>query len=176
MSTSLKPGVTYSDNIQGDANAMITLVEYGDYQCPHCGHAYPIIKQLQQTFGSELKIVFRNFPLKNLHPLAVDAAIASEAAGRQNRFWEMHDLIFENQRNLDETSFLLFAQQLGLDLEQFNVGTVAADVIQKVDDDFESGIMSGVNGTPTFFINGFRYDGSWDLADLTEVISGVINK
>lgn len=175
MSTSLKPKVNDIDNIQGNPDAVITLVEYGDYQCPHCGHAYPIVKQLQKEFGDKLKLVFRNFPLRKIHPLANAAAIATEAAAKQSKFWEMHDAIFENQEYLDANSFIFFADQLGLDMDQFNNDTAEANIIQKVDDDFESGIISGVNGTPTFFINGIRYNGSWELPDLSAELTSLLN-
>lgn len=175
MSTNLKPQVTPRDNIQGSPEAVITLVEYGDYQCPHCGHAYPIVKELQEAFKDQLKLVFRNFPLRNIHPLAESAAIAAEAAGRQDRYWEMHDLIFERQRDMHGNSFREFAQELGLDLEQFEKDSNDKEIIEKVESDFESGILSGVNGTPTFFINGTRYNGSWEFEDLAIVLKEMIS-
>jgi protein-disulfide isomerase len=175
MSTNLKPQVTPRDNIQGNPQAVITLVEYGDYQCPHCGHAYPIIKQLQEAFKDQLKLVFRNFPLRNIHPLAESAAIAAEAAGRQDRYWEMHDVIFERQRDMHGNSFREFAQELGLNVEQFEKDSKDEDILEKVEGDFESGIMSGVNGTPTFFINGKRYNGSWEFEDMAIVLKEMIS-
>lgn len=176
MSTVLKPIVGLTDNIQGNPAAAITLVEYGDYQCPHCGHAYPIVKQIQENFGEELKFVFRNFPLKNIHPMAVPAAIASEAAGKQDKFWEMHDVIFENQDNLHGNSFRHFAQDLGLDMDRFERDSKDAGIFEKVDSDFESGILSGVNGTPTFFINGIRHNGPYETEDLLTAINGVMQR
>lgn len=175
MTTKLKPEVTDSDNVQGNSNAVITLVEYGDYQCPHCGRAYPVVKRIQEFFGDKLKFVFRNFPLQNIHQLAVPAAMASEATGRQGKFWEMHDTLFENQRWLTENSFEPFADQLGVDIEQFNKDRREEDILAKVEGDFESGVLSGVNGTPTFFINGTRYDGSWEFFDLAAAINEIIN-
>jgi len=176
MTTKLKPEVTQNDNIQGNSNAVITLVEYGDYQCPHCGHAYPIVKQIQEQFGDKLKFVFRNFPLQNIHELAVPAAVASEAIGKQNKFWEMHDAIFENQRELNDNSFTKFADQLGADVKQFNEDRNDKIILDKVEGDFESGIVSGVNGTPTFFINGIRYNGSWEFSELAATINEIINE
>lgn len=176
MTTILKPEVTESDNIQGDSNAVITLVEYGDYQCPHCGLAYPIIKQIQDFFGDKLKFVFRNFPLQNIHELAVPAAIASEAIGKQNKFWEMHDAIFENQNALNGNSFNLFAEQLGADIAKFDEDRKQSSTLDKVEGDFESGIMSGVNGTPTFFINGVRHNASWEFSELVSAINKIINE
>ncbi|MDB5258590.1 MAG: DsbA family protein [Chitinophagaceae bacterium] len=154
--------VTAKDHIQGNSSAAIELVEYGDYQCPHCGRAYPIIKKLQHALGNKLKFVFRNFPLTNIHPDAMNAAVASEAAGKQGKFWEMHDMIFEHQDQLSESYLFSYAQELGLNVEQFQNDMVSEAVISKVEDDFESGMRSGVNGTPSFFINGEKYSNNWD--------------
>lgn len=170
----LKPIVGRADNSQGNSAAIVTLVEYGDYQCPHCGHAYPIVKQIQEIFGDKLQFIFRNFPLRTIHPLAVPAAIASEAAARQGKFWEMHDTIFENQQQLHGNSFRLFAEELGMDQTRFEEDSNAMGIIEKVDNDFEGGIRSGVNGTPTFFINGVRHNGNYEIADLTAAIEAVM--
>jgi protein-disulfide isomerase len=158
----LRIAVNSNDHIQGKPTAPIELVEYGDYQCPHCGHAYPIIKNIQLKMGSELKFVYRNFPLAEIHPDAVNAALASEAAGLQNKFWEMHDHLFEHQNRLNESSLIKYAEQLDLDIEQFNIDRRSEALIQKVETDFESGVRSGVNGTPSFFINGEKYNGDWE--------------
>jgi|SRR6218665_384418 len=170
---SLKPLVNAMDHIQGNADAMIELVEYGDYQCPHCGHAYPIIKDIQEKLGDKLKLVFRNFPLQEIHPSALDAAIASEAAALQNKFWEMHDIIFENQRNLTARNLLGMAKTIGLDPAKFSADIHSADLKEKVLTDFESGIRSGVNGTPTFYINGSKYAGSWEEGVLLEKLTAL---
>jgi protein-disulfide isomerase len=162
MSQKLRPPVSDKDHIQGPAGAPIELVEYGDYQCPHCGRAYPIIKRIQQELGESLKFTFRNFPLSEAHPQAFEAAVAAEAAGKQNAYWEMHDLIFENQQLLSELPFVSFAQQLKLDTAQFKQDLADEALSAKVEADFDSGIRSGVNGTPSFFINGLRYDDSWE--------------
>ena len=154
--------VTAKDQVQGNANATIELVEYGDYQCPHCGRAYPIVKALQQAMGDKLKFVFRNFPLTNIHPDAMNAAVAAEAAGQQGKFWEMHDMIFEHQNRLLENDLYAYAQALGLNVEQFQNDMLSEAVLSKVEDDFESGMRSGVNGTPSFFVNGEKYSNSWD--------------
>ena len=159
---SLKPPVSEKDHLQGDKNAAIELVEYGDYQCPHCGRAYPIIKEIQKKLGSKLKFVFRNFPLAEAHPNATNAAIASEAAAEQGKFWEMHDSLFEHQNSLRDSSLLKYAGQIGLDITKFEKDFDRQDIQDKVADDFESGVRSGVNGTPTFFINGKKYNDSWD--------------
>jgi len=163
MST-LRPAVSSKDNIQGSAGAPIELVEYGDYQCPHCGRAYPILKNIQAKLDDQLKFVFRNFPLSKIHPNATHAAIATEAAARQHKFWEMHDYIFEHQNRLDDGSLVRFATLLRLDAAQFAIDFEKQELAQKVEDDFESGVRSGVNGTPSFFINGQKYDGDWNEA------------
>src|SRR5438105_3794491 len=115
----LKPPVNNKDHMQGKDSAALVLVEYGDYQCPHCGHAYPIIKNLQEKLANDLKFIFRNFPLTESHPDAFNAAVAAEAAGLQNKFWEMHDMIFENQQALDFESLSLYAENIGLDPDRF---------------------------------------------------------
>ncbi len=164
----LKPAVDKNDHVQGNKNAAVELVEFGDYQCPHCGAAYPVIKEIQETFGDQIKFVFRNFPLSEIHPTARAAAIAAEAAALQNKFWEMHDAIFENQSRLSRNFLLKLAENLNLDIEQFNNDIALDSVNEKVENDFESGIRSGVNGTPTFFVNGNRFDGG--ALDLLEML------
>jgi protein-disulfide isomerase len=158
----LKLPVSSKDHIQGNADAPIELVEYGDYECPHCGHAYPIIKSIQEKLGSKLKFIFRNFPLAESHPHAVNAAVASEAAALQNKFWQMHDHLFQHQTRLDDSSLIRYAEQLHLNVEQFETDFEKPELMQKVDADFETGVRSGVNGTPSFFINGEKYNDSWE--------------
>jgi protein-disulfide isomerase len=162
----LRPEVTSNDHIQGNANASVELVEYGDYQCPHCGRAYPIIKKIQKKMGDNLKFVFRNFPLSEVHPYAKMLAIAAEAAGAQGKFWEMHDIIFENQNNLNHIDLLEYAESLGLDVEQFEKDCNSRTYSDRVEEDFESGLRSGVNGTPGFFVNGEKYNGIWEDKEL----------
>ena len=158
---SLKPPVSNKDNIYGSDDAVIELVEYGDYQCPYCGQAYPIVKTIQERFGGDLKFVFRNFPLSKIHPQAKMAAVAAEAAGKQGKFWEMHDIIFENQTRLHLSALIEYAKLIGLDVEQFKNDLADDTLAEKVESDFESGMRSGVNATPTFFINGEKYTGNW---------------
>ncbi|HKO81482.1 MAG TPA: DsbA family protein [Chitinophagaceae bacterium] len=157
----LTPPVNSNDHIFGGPGALIELVEYGDYECPYCGRAYPIVKDIQQQLGNDIKFVFRDFPLSNIHPHAFSAALATEAAGLQGKFWEMHDIIFENQKTLDTENIFGFAGQLGLDIEHFKNDIQQKSLIDKVEKDFESGIRSGVNRTPTFFINGEKFIGEW---------------
>jgi protein-disulfide isomerase len=162
--------VTDSDHIQGDDNAPVTLLEYGDYECPFCGQAYYILKKLQQDMGTKFRLVFRNFPLTQIHPHALLAAYAAEAAALQGKFWEMHDMLFENQDSLEEHDIVSYAYALELDVDRF-IDDVGSDQVEKkVHDDFWSGVHSGVNGTPTFFINGERHDGSYSYAELRNAI------
>lgn len=165
MSTQLKTAVTNQDHIQGSNNAPIELVEYGDYQCSYCGEAYAVIKAVQQTLENDLKFVFRNFPLSEVHPDAENAAMAAEAAALQNKFWEMHDILYENQQQLDEGHLISFTKKIGLDVNQFKSDMQKSIVSDKIENDFESGVRSGVNGTPSFFVNGKKYDGNWQDED-----------
>jgi protein-disulfide isomerase len=154
------------DHVQGPADAPVTLVEYGDYECPYCGAAYPIIKEVQARMGDRLRFVFRNFPISTSHPHAEQAAEAAEAAGVQGPFWEMHDLLYENQKRLRDEDLRGYAEQLGLDVERFARDLAEHVHAARVHEDFMSGVRSGVNGTPTFYINGSRYDDSYDVETL----------
>jgi protein-disulfide isomerase len=162
----LTPPVNKNDHVQGSAYAAILLVEYGDYQCPHCGAAHPVVKEIQKRLGKNLSFVFRNFPLSNIHELAIPAAKAAEAAGRQNRFWQMHDMIYEHQIQLSEYALLKFAEGLRLNNIQFKRDFADKSLLEKIESDFESGMRSGVNGTPSFFINSYKYNGGYDFASL----------
>ena len=152
--------VARRDHIQGPIDAPIALVEYGDYECPYCGEAYPIIKAIQERLGDRLCFAFRNFPLVNSHPHAQHAAEAAEAAGTQGKFWEMHDLLFENQEALEDDDLAQYAATLGLDARRLIAEVLAGAHSARVREDFSSGARGGVNGTPTFFVNGVRYDGA----------------
>jgi protein-disulfide isomerase len=154
------------DHIQGPANAAVTLVEYGDYECPYCGAAYPIIKEVQARMGERLRFVFRNFPITTSHPHAEHAAEAAEAAAAQAGFWEMHDLLYENQRRLRDQDLRGYAEKLGLDVERFEQELAAHVHAERVHEDFMSGVRSGVNGTPTFYVNGARHDDSYEIETL----------
>jgi protein-disulfide isomerase len=154
------------DHIQGPASAPVTLVEYGDYQCPFCGAAYPILKDVQARMGDGLRFVFRNFPISTSHPNAELAAEAAEAAAVQGKFWEMHDLLYENQDRLGSEDLHAYAERLGLDLEAFDRALADHAYAARVREDFMSGVHSGVNGTPTFYVNGSRYDGSYETESL----------
>ena len=161
----LKLAVNSADHHQGNVNAAITLVEYGDFECPYCRRAYPLVKRLLKERGEALHFVFRNFPLRKIHPHAYMSAIAAEAAGKQGKFWEMHDLIFENQNKLSKDYLLSLADDMGLDLAQFAIDSKSEQILSKIERDFDSGIRSGVNGTPTFFLNGspvLTYDETYE--------------
>jgi protein-disulfide isomerase len=166
----LKVPVSENDHIQGSKNAPVTLLEYGDYQCPHCGRACSIIQQVQQHYGAQLRFVFRNFPLTEIHPLAEPAAEAAEFAGSHKRFWEMHDEIYENQLHLNLQLLFELAELLGLPVEDLQNALANHQFLPKIRTDFLSGVRSGVNGTPTFFINGVRHDGSYEFEDLVAAI------
>jgi protein-disulfide isomerase len=166
--------VSDKDHRQGDAGAPCTLVEYGDYQCPSCGQAYPIVKRVQKHFGKRLLFVFRNFPLSEMHPYAEPAAETAEFAGAHHKFWEMHDLLYENQDRLDDALLFQLAEQLQLDPEKLRQALAAKEFEPRVRADFRGGVRSGVSGTPTFFINGQRHDGAYDYASLVEAIEGVL--
>ena len=169
MST-LKIPVGPEDHVQGSADAECTLVEYGDYECPHCAHADPIVKRLQRHLGKRLRFVFRNFPLSQLHPHAEAAAETAEFAAARGKFWEMHDLIFENQSSLSLALFEKLAQQLGLSSADLLDALNRKEYEARVRADFTGGVRSGVNGTPTFFINGQRHNGPFEYEDLLAAI------
>ena len=166
--------VNDNDHISGNTDAPLELVEYGDYECPHCGRAYPMVKDIQQQLGSTIKLIFRNFPLSKIHPHAFSAAVAAEAAGLQGKFWEMHDILFENQTVLDTENIFRFASMLGLDVERFKNDIQQNHWVEKVEKDFESGLKSGVNGTPTFFVNGKRFDGEWTNGKLLDYLKSIL--
>ncbi len=154
------------DHIAGPANAPVTLVEYGDYECPYCGAAYPIVKEVQARMGDSLRFVFRNFPISTAHPRAEQAAEAAEAADAQGQFWPMHDMLYEHQSRLGEQALHGYAEELGLDVAAFDKELAEHAHADRVHEDFLSGVRSGVNGTPTFYINGVRHDDSYELETL----------
>jgi protein-disulfide isomerase len=170
----LRSPIGPGDHTQGDPNAPITLVEYGDYECPHCGRAYPIVKRVQAHFGKRLLFVFRNFPLAQSHRNAEPAAEAAEFAATGGKFWEMHDLLFENQARLGYELYEELAKELGLDPEALIASLDSHEFVDRIRADFTSGVRSGVNGTPTFFINGQRHDGPFDYPALVGAINAAL--
>ena len=164
----LKPPVGPDDHTQGPLDAPIVLVEYGDYECPYCGEAYPELKAVQKAMGDSLCFVFRNFPLSQAHPHAARAAEFAEAAATIGRFWEMHDMLYENQSALDDRSLIVYATELGFD-QALIESALRGDFSTRVRRDFASGVRSGVNGTPSLFVNGRRYDGPRDADSLIDL-------
>lgn len=162
--------VSRRDHTIGHENAPITLVEYGDFECPHCGATHSVVKTILRRMGLDLRFVFRHFPISTSHPHAQAAAESAEAAGAQGRFWEMHDMLFEHQDALENDDLLIHAKAVGLDLPRFVEELTAGTHTARVREDFMSGVRSGVNGTPTFFINGARYDGVPDVASLVAAL------
>jgi len=155
----LASDVTEQDHAQGPADAPITLLEFGDYECPDCGNAYPVIKRLIAEMGPRLRFIFRNFPLSNVHPHASVAAQAAEAAAAQGKFWEMHDLLYEHQKDLADIEMSKFALRIGLEIYRFDADLASERFARRVTADYESGVRSGVTGTPTFFVNGVKLPG-----------------
>jgi protein-disulfide isomerase len=166
----LTPPVSARDHMHGAADAPVTLVEYGDYECSTCGQAFPVIKEIQRHMGARLRFVFRNFPLVDSHPHAERAAEAAEAAASQERFWEMHDTLYRHQRALDDRHLLGYAKTLGLDLVRFEQDLVERRHLPRVREDVESAIRSGARGTPTMFINGIFHREWWDVETMVEAL------
>jgi protein-disulfide isomerase len=171
-----KPVKRNYDHIQGPISAPITIVEYGDFECPYTGKAYPIVKEIIRRLGDSICFVFRNFPLNEIHPHAEHAAEAAEAAGAQDKFWQMHDYLFEHQEVLDDRHLLEYAKRVGLDIKTFEKEISRHIFAPVINDSLRNGIKSGVEGTPTFFLNGVRYEDSWDLETLLETIRSTIKK
>jgi protein-disulfide isomerase len=162
----LVPPVGERDHIRGPVTAPNTLLEFGDYECPHCGAAYPVVEEVRRRMGDQLRFVFRHFPLANMHPHALAAAEAAEAAGAQGRFWEMHDQLYEHQDALTPEDLLVYATAIGLDLVRFGREIDEGAHTPRIQEDVESGLRSGVRGTPTFYINGVQHHGRHDVESL----------
>jgi len=162
--------VSAHDHSQGPENASLTLVQYGDFQCPHCALAHPTVTQIARALEDSLRMVFRHFPLTNEHPRALKAAEAAEAAASQGRFWDMAGLLYENQEDLDDESLLKYAKKAKLDLKRFRKELGSGIHSPRVRSDYLGGIRSGVKGTPTFFINGEQYEGSFEFDALVAAL------
>jgi protein-disulfide isomerase len=158
--------VSERDHAQGPATAAVTLVQYGDFECPYTRLSTHVVQAIQQQLGAQLRFVFRNFPLTEIHPHALHAALAAEAAAAQGRFWEMHDHIFHHQHTLEDADLENMAQAVGLDMLEYARVVTEPGTFQHIEADVEGGERSGVQGTPTFFINGILYQGDWTKEDL----------
>jgi len=166
--------VSERDHIRGKVDAPITLVEYGDYECPYCGMANPVVDQVRKELGDTLRFVFRNFPLTQVHAHAEHAAEAAEAAGAHGRFWEMHDILYVHQRALDDRNLAEYANLLRVPPSATDRALNQHTYLERVREDFMSGVRSGVNGTPAFFINGVRHDGSYGRESLLTAIANAV--
>jgi protein-disulfide isomerase len=170
----LTPHVSDADHSEGPASALVTLVEYGDFECPSCGRAYPIVKAIQKHFRDRLRFVFRHFPIVNSHPHAAHAAETAEAAARAGQFWAMHDTLFEHQDALEDDDLGTYAAAVGMEADQLADDLESGRYAPRVQEQFTSGVHSGVTGTPTFFLNGVRYEESWDRKSLTQAIDALL--
>ena len=168
--------VTPDDHVPGDPDAGVTLVQYGDYECPYTRVSRHTVHQLQREFPDSLRFVFRHFPLEEIHPHARSAAMAAEAAGAQTDFWAMHEYLFEHQTHLEEQDLQAYALELQLDAERFERDRGSPEIARRVDRDLNSGERSGVEGTPTFFVNGIRHDGGYELDSLRPAIVASMQK
>lgn len=172
----LAPPVTDLEHVQGDDSALVTLIEYGDFECPSCGKAYPVLKRVKHRLGDRLRFVFRHFPIAQNHPHAEHAAEAAESVatlGGNQAFWTMHNLLFENQKALEDDSLAGYAEVAGVDGRAVLTDLAEGRYQQYVRDSFMKGVRSGVNGTPTLFIDGIRYDGNRDEEALVAALQPV---
>jgi protein-disulfide isomerase len=167
--------VAADDHAQGEASAEVTLVQYGDYECPYTRVSRLSVHALQREFSDRLRFVFRHFPLQAIHPHARAAATAAEAAGAQGAFWEMHEHLFKHQQALEERNLHQYAIDLRFQPERFDRDRGSPEVAQRIERDLASGERSGVEGTPTFYVNGVRHDGSYDVDSLRSAIAAVLN-
>jgi protein-disulfide isomerase len=159
-----------NDHAKGSPDAAVTIVEYGDYECPFCRASEPIVEALDQALGSNLRLVFRHFPVTNLHPHAERAAETAEAAGAQGKFWEIHRILFANQEALEDADLRRYADSLGLDMQRYDAEMEEHIYRHKVRQDLLEGLQTGVRGTPTFFIDGERLDGPPDLQEMLRLV------
>ena len=166
--------ISDSENIKGDKDAKATLIEYSDFQCPACGAYHPILKKVTDNLGAQVRFAYRHFPLPQ-HKNAKLASTVAEASGKQGKFWEMHDLIFQNQSDWSEEKnasavFAKYANDLGLDLEQFQKDLTSDEIKDKIENDYKSGIKAGVNSTPSFFLNGKKMENPRNYDDFKNAI------
>jgi protein-disulfide isomerase len=162
MSITLKNALSKKDHVLGNKTALLELLEYGDFQCSSCGDSYLAVKEVLRELGKNVVFIFRNFPLTEIHPDAFDAALAAEASALQNKFWEMYDLLYQHQADLSGHQLFAYASEIGLDMNRFEQDIQSQALASKIEADIESGLKSGVSGTPTFYINGEKFDGDWE--------------
>ena len=162
MSIQLNNVVTKGDHVLGIDIAPLALLEYGDYQCPSSGDSYMVVKEVLRELGNDVVFIFRNFPLTDIHPDAFEAALAAEAAALQNKFWGMYDSLYQHQANLSSQDLFQYAEAIGLEMGRFEKDTQSQSLISKIEADLEGGLRSGVTGTPTFYVNGTKYEGNWE--------------
>jgi protein-disulfide isomerase len=174
--SSLIMPVSERDHVRGSRDAAVTLVEYGDYECPFCAAAHPIVNNILRLHHDDLLFAFRNFPLTEIHPHAETAARLAEAAGLEGKFWQMHDAIYSNHDYVRIGNFLPIAEMAGLELRRLAEVSRDEGITERLREDFMSGVRSGVNGTPTFFINGYRYNGDWARGDLANELQRLLGR
>lgn len=168
----LRSPVSDQDHVRGELSAPVILVEYGDFECPYCAEAYRVVKALERHFGNRLCVVFRHFPLTQSHPHAEHAAEAAEAAASEGRFWPMHDALFEHHAALDDADIIGYAESVGVSGHTIVEAWETRRFASRIRQDFLGGVRSGVNGTPSFFINAAKYEGQYDVPSMTEAIEG----
>lgn len=167
----LKNPVTDRDHVTGPQSAPVTLLEYGNFECIHCGRAYPVIKEVRKLLGDSLRFVFRNFPTVRTHPHSLRAAEAAEAAGAQAKFWEMHDELFTHQQALEDDHLSRYAKHIGLDAQRFAREMAENVFVKQIEADYQRSLFDEhVTGTPTFYINGISYTGAADVESLLDAI------
>jgi protein-disulfide isomerase len=171
----LSSPVNEREHIRGNVDAPVTLVEYGDYECPYCGMASPIVDEICREMGDALRFVFRNFPLTEVHPHAEHSAEIAEAAGDHHKFWEMHDMLYAHQQELEDQNLAQYASLLRVPASSVKRALTEHAYLKRIREDFMSGVRSGVNGTPTFFVNDVRHDGAFDRDRLLGAIADALH-
>jgi NhaA family Na+:H+ antiporter len=172
--TRLAVPVHDTDHVRGPQSAAVTLVEYGEFECPHCGRTFHVINKLRDEFGDQLRFVFRHYPLDSEHPFSVRGSLAAEAAAAQDKFWAMHDRLFTHQHSLGYDDLRTHSEALGLDTDRLEIDVRRQSRLDRIEADFDSGVRSGVRGTPTFFVNGLKHNGSIDERGLRTAIEAAL--